>query len=350
MKYVRKTCLFLSMAAFVVLTAYYTCRRTEQIIFEKIEKTFDAAILFDLEYRSREIKLFFSHHYYEGSSTASFQFIEHREGEQIVHEKGTAYQTLSDTEKATMAKQTYLLTKNPVRVSVLDSIFRVELAKQGIVTQSAVSFFSNMTGETVLHENREGETDIFRDIAVWAMVKRTAGLEREITLRGFVRITPAMILKESLWPLILLLTGVLIVLGLPVDFMIRRKKRMSPPESVSAAIPAITPAIEPAADSAADPPPPDPFQLDIINRVLICQGCKIVLTDDMFRLFKHIWEKKDHYALYEDIFHFMYGNVEFEAGKRRITQTVRQLRSRLKSQDVIKIENVSRKGYRILLK
>ncbi|MDR1097160.1 MAG: hypothetical protein LBL57_03410 [Tannerella sp.] len=337
MKYIRETSLFFSVAIFVVLSIYYTYRQAEQTIFEKIEETFDVTILSDLEYRSKEINLPFSYHY-GGFSADSFQFVEHRKDEQIIHKKEAVHHMLSDTEKAAIVKQTYLLAKNPVRVSVLDSIFRVELGKRGVITQTAVTFFNRMIEETLLYENRERETEIIKDMAVYVTVKRTTGIYGEITLLGFARVTPAMVFRESRWLFISLLTGELIVSGLLAYFVMRRRKRIARQVSVSEPVP------------ASDPPPSESFQLNAIEHVLICQDGKIQLTEEMFRLFEYIWNKDPHFASYSDISDFMYKNVSIKTGKERMMQTVKQLRIRLKSQNVVKIENVSGKGYRIVLK
>ncbi|MDR1341521.1 MAG: hypothetical protein LBK58_15940, partial [Prevotellaceae bacterium] len=301
------------------------------MIFEKIEETFDATILSDLEYRSKEFKLSYLHHY-EGFSTDSFQFVEHRKDRQIIHKKEAIHHMLSDMEKAVMVKQTFLLAKKPVCVSMLDSIFRVELGKRGFVTQTAITFFNRMTGETLLYENRERETEIIKDMAVYVTVKRTTGIYGEITLRGFARITPAMIWRESRWLFILLLTGEAFVFGLLVYFVMWQRKRIAPPVSVS----------------AIDPSPSEPFQLDALEHVFICRDCKISLTEDTFHLFEYIWNKDSHYASYSDISGFLYKNVDIKTGKTRIAQTIKQLRLRLENQSVVKIENMPGKGYRIV--
>ncbi|MDR0743218.1 MAG: winged helix-turn-helix domain-containing protein, partial [Tannerella sp.] len=97
-------------------------------------------------------------------------------------------------------------------------------------------------------------------------------------------------------------------------------------------------------------PSAEPFQLDTIERALICQDCKIVLSEETFRLFEYIWNKDSHYASYNDISDYLYGNVEIKIGKSRISQNVKQLRDRLKDLQTVEIENVSGKGYRIILK
>jgi DNA-binding response OmpR family regulator len=162
------------------------------------------------------------------------------------------------------------------------------------------------------------------------MIKRTTGIKGEITLCCFVRITPVMIFSESRWPFLLLLAGGLIVAGLSVFVVIRRRKRIPDP-------------------AHATESPAEPFQLDTIERALICQDCKIVLSEETFRLFEYIWNKDSHYAPYNDISDYLYGSVDIKTGKSRISQTVKQLRDRLKDRQTVKIENVSGKGYRIIL-
>jgi hypothetical protein len=292
---------------------------------------FDAAILSDLEYRSKEADLFFIHYYDRNVFPDTCRFVENYQNDRKVHEKRETFQTLSDTEKANTVKQTYLLTKNPVRVSMLDSLFCAELRKRGVVARTTVSCSSNITGETLLH-NRRGleEAHIFENIAACTAIKRTTGINGEITLCGFVEITPAMIFGESCWLFLSLLAGELIVCGLSLYVAIRRRKRIPVP-----------------VDAAG--PPAGPFQLDSIERTLICQDRKIVLSENTFRLFEFIWNKDAHYASYEELSDYLYGKIDAKTGKSRMSQIVKQLRNHLKDLQTAGIENVSGKGYRITL-
>lgn len=344
MKHISKFVSLYSLVIIAIFIAFYLiCNQTYRTIGDHISNAFDAAIISDLNLRAKEANLLLSQGYSRRSATASHYFSEERQNGQTVHEKNETLQTLPNQEKLNLAKQTYLSSKNPVNTAVLDSFFRTELEKQNIDIPVTVSFSNNRTKEI---SHYPAVPDAFRNrpgISRRLSIRRTTGLHDEITLQGFAEISPATVFRYAPRSFIICsFVGVCAVAGLPVSTIIRRRRK----RAVSLSAPE-TP--ESLPKTGADLPEPS-FSLDPIEQTLIYPGGKIRLTKDMFRLFETVWNSEHHFASYEDISGILYPKVDIHTGKHRLSQAVCGLQKKLGRQELVRIENVSGKGYRILSK
>jgi hypothetical protein len=342
MKHINKAVCLYSLAIIAIAIAFYhICNRTYQTIEELVSDAFDVAVISDLDLREKKAGLFFRQGYHYESGTEPHSFLEKRQKEQTVHKKTDTFQLLSVNEKITVIKQSYLLGQNPIKVSVLDSFFRAELEKRNIAAPITVSCSNNLTKEIICFPI---DPDAFRKrsgISRCLMIRRTTGLHDEITLQGFVRVSPATVFRNVPRSFIFLFIGLCAVTGLLISAILCRKKK----RSASLSVPE-TPEIPPVIDAG---PPEPPFSLNPIDQTFSCQGKTIRLTRDMFLLFEAIWNSEQHFASYEDLCKILYPKMDMRTGKHRLFQLLCELRKTLDWQDAVIIENVSRKGYRIAL-
>jgi len=343
MKHISKTGLFFLLVIITLFIVFYnTYSRTSQLIGKKSADAFDASITLDMEQRAKAVHLFIMQGYDQAVSDSidADHFIVESENGRIVHQKPEIHQSLPEAKKANLITQTHLLSRNPICVPELDSLFRMEMKKQGIITQTIVLYSNKQSNETMIIA--EGSlSDRLKRMAGYAKVERTTGIYDEITLCGFVKITSAMIFDHSPLSFILLLAGALTAFGMLIHTVIRQKGSLFGSRTAT-----VIPALCPLSDAN---PPATPIQLDAIERAFMYQDQKIILSGDTFRLFEFIWNKDNYYASYVDISTFLYGNVDIKTGKKRIAQTIKLLRNRLDGLTVVTIENVSCKGYQIRL-
>jgi hypothetical protein len=332
----------------LIVVCNYTYNRTRQALCDKFSEAFDKAIALELDKRTKGIDMYFSINYANSSASADANhFTLETEKGTSTYEKKDEDQTFSDAEKITNATQSYLLAKNPVRVSLLDSMFCSELEKQGIVDPAIVSYTNHITNLTqyskIVHDTTDHRAGISYYALAYPTERRTQGLLDEITLQGFVKVSLATILRDAPLTLIFSLTGGIMLAVLLIYTLIARKRKTS-------VLPAETESAEEISATLADSHA-EFFRLDANKRALICPEKKaIMLSEDMFRLFEYLWNCENRYASYENISSYLYGNVDINIGKKRIMQIVKSLRNRFKGRNVmLTIENTSHRGYRIVL-
>jgi DNA-binding winged helix-turn-helix (wHTH) protein len=354
MKQISKFITFFLMGFTAIsILCYHTYDQTRQTLRTKFSGAFDKAITLDMDQRTNETKMIF--YSYPGSiaeieepssggntdTTSSsgkddLFIVETGEGKPTVYEKTDRHKTLTEEEKVNNIKQTYLLKQNPVRVSLLDSLFRTELEKVGIVAPTQVLYTNNHTHVTQHNDVADGHSGTSFYATAYATEKRMLGILDDISLQGFVKVEPMTVFRYAPLPFILLLAGGITIVGMLYVLIFRKRKTSVFPE---------------ATESVEDVPATlaAPFQLDAIEQTLIYPGGRVPLTSDMFRLLDYLWNCENHHAFYKDLSLFLYGdNVDMETGKKRIMQIVKYLRRRIKNIPV-NIENVAQKGYRIRL-
>ncbi|MDR3269624.1 MAG: hypothetical protein LBT83_11245 [Tannerella sp.] len=324
------------MTGFIILSIafYHTYDQTRQTLRTKFSGAFDKAVTSEMDRRANEIELYVSISHNDPSSSSDKGHYTHETEEgKTVYGKTDRQKALSDQEKINDAKQTGLLKQNPVHVSLLDSLFRTELEKAGIVAPTEVSYTNNLTHITLSSAPVDSHSGISFFATAYPTEKRTLGISEEITLQGFVKITPMTVFRCAPPTFILLLGGGIV--GMLVYVLIFRKRKTS-------VLPEATESVEDVPAVSATP-----FQLDAIEQTLIYQGSRVPLTSDMFRILNYLWSCENHHAFYKDLSLFLYGDkVDMGTGKKRIVQAVKTLRCRIKNIPVI-IENVAQKGYRI---
>jgi hypothetical protein len=303
---------------------YSTLNQTRQTLCEKFAGAFDAAITLDGEKRANDIQLYLSQGH-EASATPSdtAHYTEKTEKGETVYEKNDNHAELSLAEKINNFRQTALMEVNPIRLPVLDSIFRAGLGKQGIVAYTFVAYYNPVTHETTHNDttdymagNRSGN---FLS-SFYPTEKRTCGVRNEFTLQGYVKVTPLTVFRYALLPFVLLLAGVLAFAGWLVYLLIMRRRAFTEP------------------------------WLDAAEKTFFCRGKTFLLSGDQFRLFECIWSSEEHNAPYKKISFALYGELDIEAGKDRMAHTIKSLRNVFKGQHTVVIENEAQKGYRIRCK
>jgi hypothetical protein len=329
MKRIGKFIIFFLMGVTVMsVTFYYTCDQTRQILREKFSRAFDRAIIVDMEQRAGGTPMFFFSH---PDSSASFDenyFTLETEKGKTVHEKTDRHKMLTGMEKMNNVTQSYLLGKNPVCVSLLDSLFRVELKKEGIVAPTMISYTNNKTKVIQHNDFTNSHSGNSFYATVHPTERRTLGIFDEISLQGFVKVNPMTVIRYASPPFILLLAGGIII-GLLVYVHIFRKEK--------------------ASVLSGETEPVEPFRLDVFERTFFYPGGSVKLMGNMaFRMFACMWNNDNHFASYEDISLSLYGKgVDADTRKSRMAQTIKTLRGQLKTVPVT-IENKELRGYRII--
>ena len=312
----------------------YAYRQTCRMIDEKCADAFDQAIAQDMDQRMREAGLSLSQKFVPDTSVKNAHFEVEDASGQTVHKKTEKHKSLREMEKLSMLKQSYLQKKNPVRVSVLDSLFRMELKKRNIVAPSCVTYTQSDRNESV----SSGQTAFSNIYHSACMTERTIGIHEEIQLQGVAGISPGLILGEAPGLFLLPVAGLLALSVLLIYSVRKRQQRRKAHASAGVDV-----------EEAPEQPVEQPVEQPILDRerfMVVFRGVSMQLSKMTFQLFEFIWESSNHYASYEDICSELYGkNGSIEQKKTRLKQLVKRLRDNMKG---ITFENLPQKGYRIL--
>lgn len=136
-------------------------------------------IVQDGESRFREMRIRYSSGYKQLSDSSTVSVQSENKMEKIDKYKNLKY--LSEEEKELRAKQTYLLRKNPIKISVLNSLFTLALIENGITLKTALIYStkSNSTYSCI------DSTFYLKSVALSPV---TTGIKDEIILQAYVDI------------------------------------------------------------------------------------------------------------------------------------------------------------------
>jgi DNA-binding winged helix-turn-helix (wHTH) protein len=270
-----------------------------------------------MKIRINEVAYDYSY-YYESNADSKQIIVEKETGRELI-EKTKASQALSTNEKLYHANQSFLFLKNPVRVPRLLDCWRYELRKRGIICHTAIKYKDNINKVTTA-----SAIDTLFYTAAMTTEERNIGITNEITIQGFAKIIPGLIIhlapKSFYLPLALWITVCMLLLF----FAFRKKKK---------------PLIEEC-----------PSPVVYFDRALgrLSQGDVIVhLTTENLKVFVLLWDNNhEHFADTDFLLKSMYGLLEKDA-KDRFRRTIKRLREQIEPLLEIKVMNIARKGYQL---
>lgn len=337
---------------------------------ENVRRLFIEAIVMEKEKKVKESNLFIAFGASDEEKTG-YVTVENEKGK-IYLNKSSFIGDYTIAEKNERAAQTYFRLKNPIRPAVLDSFFRIELAKNGLSTSTAVQYKDRVKG-VVLYSTYD--TPSLK--SAYATKEIITGVENEICLQGYVFVPWWEMLGKSKVHILGLLIGwLLVVLFSFASFLLYRKKEKSAsaldlvPVYESDSVPAaeLIPTVEFDLAPVPDPIPFTPeariltlaeispqehviIQLtpdlywDIKSSKLIHNGQdEVPLTLQFSQLMTIFLGKADYYVSRDELLEFL-GGKDSGGVKDRLDQAIRRFRKALESVPEIQIENDRGKGY-----
>lgn len=248
-------------------------------------------------------------------------------------ESSTKDKFLEDKEFTT--SQLYLMLKNPIRASVLDSMLRAELVKKGILVQTAV-IYEGRLDKTIQKDYSTPDSSFYHTaLALLPIHIGIPKLNFEISLKGYMNSPFKYLLKKvPNLEMILVAYGVLLLsFILSVIWCLYMHKKEGGKRQRSDF------EIEIADDLVFDKNTGEITS----NGLVFCQ-----LREYRMKLFLLLLEAPDHYLDYESIREIIWKDKNVT--KERINKTVTRLREDLKDLPIpITIENVRSHGYQINL-
>jgi DNA-binding winged helix-turn-helix (wHTH) protein len=289
---------------------------------------FSEAVNKDRDFRLEEtnMPIYFS---YFPEDTANQITIE-REGYPIIYkEKTDSVRQLSNVVMQNHAVQTVLLYENPINVNMLDSLFRTELQKKKIKAQTVIQHTNNTTNKTYYsHRDSLPKKGFDR------LPEVIAGVDGEITLRAFVKLSPASIVRNTASAMGGVTFAWIILMSVFIYLALKKEK-----------VAAVTEQPERNRVQFADN-----LYLEADRNCLIYKQKEIKLTGQYTQFLSVLFNCPDHFAGYEELIRELYGEIGNEAGKERLSQLAKRIRTDVfTSIPEVELKNVPRKGYKVIL-
>ena len=228
------------------------------------------------------------------------------------------------------AMQTILLDENPIRISRLDSLFHQKLQEEGTQVRTAMQYTDNTTGQTYYSIPDSSSYKSF-----FACPKIHAGIQSEITLEAFVKLSPLVIVGKSFSPIVGITLIWLVLMGMLAYVAFHKPK-----EKIMEVV-----VTEPFGRARIDVREDLCFDMDM--------GCflykeeEIKLTTHQAKFFGILFNDTTYFATYDNLIAGIYNKVE-NGGKSRLEQLANRIRSNVLTQmPGMELETVSGRGYRL---
>ncbi|MDR1502585.1 MAG: helix-turn-helix domain-containing protein [Prevotella sp.] len=213
--------------------------------------------------------------------------------------------------------QSALLKTHPVDVSAVDSLWQTLLIQQGIDVETGVIYTTYPAGDRY-YSRRDDHA--FYD-SNRALETQTLGMSKEMSLQGFVKITPRQVFRQSFVHFALLIFICLCSAVFLLVWFLRKKT-----SSVQKSTPAIT--------------------WDKRSHILHYENGELLLTNDQAKLFDLLWDNQERCTTYEELTHPLYGE-KVNNSKDNLTHAVKRLRAKLAPVSGMNIETHPGVGYRL---
>lgn len=250
--------------------------------------------------------------------------------------KNEEVSSLGIEEAGIIALQTFLATRNPMRIHALDSLFDAELNKKGVNARTAVRYVN-----TVTHQADYTSADSAFYTSRYATGEVIANAQGSILLQGFVKF-PASFILSRIWRQLVLTGTVCIVLAIALFLLIKYKR--GGVVEITRIIPVKD--IEVSHENTYIKMSEDVFFNPLKGEILYDNGGVLHLTELYSQLLLCFMESPGYFLSNEEMENRMRGGKTLKGGNWR-AQTIRRLREILAPIPEITIENEHGKGYQL---
>lgn len=245
--------------------------------------------------------------------------------------KNSSVNELDNARRNKNALQWVLMKKNPINVAKLDTMFHRKLhEKSGLDIPTAVQYTDNTMKKTYY-----SNVDIPSYKNYTALGTIHAGINNEITIQAFVRISPFAFIRKSIFPVSvvsILWTGLIII---AIYYYFRKPKEKIVKELVTD--PSLRTEIHVL----------DNLCLHVDMNCFVYNEKTIEMTFYITRFLKFLFDMPNYYATYDEIKAGVFKD-EIVDGKGRLEQFAKYVRDKIQPEiPCFKLVTVRGKGYKI---
>lgn len=313
--------LILVVGSILFFTAGALIYVSEKSILDKEAKLrLDQAIAIDVSKRLKEANDNIVFGYYTNDIFTN-SFIENDSS--IILPDENQYKKSPVNTRLQLVMQSYLLDKNPINICILDSIYQSDLIQNSIRANVALRYINNITNGVT---DSKPNSKLY--ISSYALDEISLGLQSEITIQGFVKLSPLTIISKAkrqfaiVYSILLLLTGILmyIVSRRKIGYIVPTTGEYNITKDIS-------------------------FDMDKLS--LRYKDENIALTPQSAKILKLLLISPDYFIGYEELGNTMWGNLE-KARDRR-DKAINRLRESLESIPNLHIACIWTNGYQLII-
>ncbi|HML72600.1 MAG TPA: winged helix-turn-helix domain-containing protein [Macellibacteroides fermentans] len=247
--------------------------------------------------------------------------------------KNDRVKKLSNSEKINNIIQTFLYSRNPVKVETLDSIFHKELSTEIPGVKTAVVYIDNINKDTSY--SRE---DTLIGLSVISTNRYYYGMRNEIILQASTELPVLYILfNESI--ALLTIISIWLILIIPSIFILVKDIKRKTTQLCS-------PVVNTYNGSSHCITINNGLILDTSLCQLVGNNKSVPLTKQSIQLLALLLNSPDYFLTYQEIINQLWGSIE-NKGQERLTQSIKRLRESLEEFPEIIIENLRGAGYQL---
>lgn len=322
---------------------YILYQKTNDILQKEIDPIFIKTISLDRDKRIKEANLFYSYTYQPNSET---EYLKIEQEDKITCINNTdSLKSISIESKQNNVLHSILLRKNPIDVRVLDSLFQQELKKEHIISKTLIQYTDKINNRIYRNDN-----DTILINYTFATKLITLGIQKEITLQAFVKVSPLCIfhkLKGHFCILSLVWFITLLVLFIIIRYIWKDlSKSFSLPDEYDLENLLDDRLVMQVSNDEIRIAPN--LYFDSKRSVIIYDIIEVKLQEQSAQLFKLFLESPEYYMSYEEIVAARWGKLADSSS--RLTQAIKRLRKLLAPIPVLTIKNVRNRGYQLIIK
>ena len=219
-------------------------------------------------------------------------------------------------ERSNVANQLYLRDNNPIKITVLDSLFKLRLKENNLDFETAASYYNHNEKITLYSTSDTSFTQTYTKL------KKDAISERMIILQSYVKLSMTDYLLHAKIYYLLLITSTISI------WLYRRTKYQKSKQ----------------------------LDMPLSNSITICLDCRkhtltagdktILLAPKIFGLFYLLSQSDDYFQPYDTLIEKLWTEKE-NPDKKHLEQLALRLRKNLADITALRIEAVRGSGYRI---
>jgi len=319
-----KTQIAFGISGFIILAIFIFCsfntfKNRKEKLLSDANTILNSVAHIDADKRFFESTTFYSYHAADKDAEPSpFVTIESEDGI-ITFERTKEIEELSSEEKNYITQQHYLVTKNPIKVRNLDSLFNNTLKKTySIPLETAIIYSANDSSKY------SAESSFYKSAIALEPIHVNLGPIKALSLEGFIKIPFLywLTLLNDIILLFIIICFLYIYIGRKYIFKVSISPLKVPPRS-----------LQKISDS---------LYFDEEKGYLFYKNSTIALKDIQLRLFTFLLNSPEYFRTYEDIKISIWNNID--TPQNTVNKTILRLRESLSTIPIIKLENIRGKG------
>jgi len=314
---------------------YFTIQHEKSLFTVEIENTLQHIIVIDMNNRLQETNEVFSYVYDPEARRDGTKAFLGKDQKSVDKEK--INKKLSAQQKNLNFLQTYLLTKNPIKVLALDSLFQSEIRKESSKIETNIIYKESINNTSQIKD--ENFSSSFLTIKIPEIFQ---GVNDEISIQAYAKLPLELFFTKSKNNFLLTIIIWLVSMGILTPIFLHRRKIAQQASILDTRIKAIT-----------QTPSSEWYKITeylIFNpekSTLIYYDKDVPIAKQASQFLKIFLDAPEYYLKTEDLVKKLWGDLHEDT---RLPQAINRFRAAIKPIPEISLKNIRGQGYQLIIK